>query len=114
MSAKRGQVRIGVPRLDLEYTERARHDLTEISGYTELNWGTDQADAHLAKIRTAIDRLRDFPYKSVRRDDLGRQVRAKFVVHEWIIFQAGARSLWILRVLNEREDINHAFIPFPE
>ena len=57
--------------LSIEFSERARKDLLEISLYTIINWGVDQSERYEDLINKAILTILEHP-------SIGRPIKLKF------------------------------------
>jgi toxin ParE1/3/4 len=90
----------------LEIADAARHDLREISDFTERNWGSAQRQRYLSAIHRAFVRLRDGTAVGRRRDDVGAGFCSVGVGRHVIFYRETEDALVVLRILHDRMDVH--------
>jgi toxin ParE1/3/4 len=95
--------------LKVEYGPAAEEDIRSI-----FNWiaDTDTAIAYVERIRSHCDRLRDFPNRGTRHDNIARGLKTlSFERRATIAYMVEADRVLIVRVLHKGRDINREFSP---
>jgi toxin ParE1/3/4 len=87
-------------------TPEARTDLSDISLYTEQQWGKAQQRSYNSQLKTALAQLARFPNLGLLRPDLGSGVRAYRVGQHVNIYQPSATDVLILRLIHVRRDLD--------
>lgn len=90
-------------------SRRAKADIDDIWTDTEARWSERQADAYVADIARAFDRLAMFPMSAREVGDIKPGYRALPVGMHTVYFTADGDDILIVRVLHQRMDPDGQF-----
>lgn len=83
----------------------ARREITDIWLYTVDRWGTEQADAYVRQIETAITRAREFPNIGSAVYGLPSAYRKMKSGSHRVVYRCTDDTLIVVRILHEHEDV---------
>lgn len=88
----------------IHFHEMAERDLTEISAYTEQQWGPQQAKSYLTGIADTIDRIAIYPRMGSPIQDVRTRYRKLRFESHHIYYRVDDNFIEIVRILHQRAD----------
>ena len=94
--------------MEILYTPEAREDLIRIRDTVEERW--DNPELTLKVLRGIIGMIRNlsvFPYMGIelrKSLDMPTEYRSLFYKQNYIFYRIEQDTVWIIRILNEKED----------
>lgn len=95
------------PRVSTE----ARDDIRGILQYTTERWGSGQRREYQDPLYSTFQLLGRHPNLGRVRKEFGAGIRSYPAGHHVILYRVSPQTLLILRVLHERKDLAHEFLP---
>ncbi|MBI1237249.1 MAG: hypothetical protein GC188_11250 [Alphaproteobacteria bacterium] len=86
--------------LRIEYSARAERNLDEISDYTALNWGVDQALEYHAALTEKINQLAAQPHSGRAVPDIGHNLRKLIIRHHVAYYSVEPDRVLIRAILH--------------
>jgi toxin ParE1/3/4 len=96
------------PEREVVFSALAEQDHQEILLTSLIEWGPEQLDRYEQAIDEAIDRLRRFPFLGKTYPGAPSGMRGARVHHHVILYTVGDASIFIHRILHERQDVASA------
>lgn len=94
--------------MEVFYTPESRADLVRIRETIEERWDNPElATKVLRSITQTVRNLAVFPYMGVelrKQLDIPTEYRSLFYKQNYIFYRVGNDAVWIIRILNEKED----------
>jgi len=100
---------MGAHRDGLVWSAQAEADLISIWQWGAEEWSDRVADEHLFNIERTCERLINNLMLGKARDELIVGVRSLPVRPHVVFYRVGKRHVQIVRVLNQRMDVEHIF-----
>jgi toxin ParE1/3/4 len=96
-------------KLKIVWSPEAEEDLVSIWRYTADEWSSAAADQQLRDIWTTCEMLLGYPKLGRARDELLLGVRSIVTDPLVVFYRISTHGIDVLRVLNEREDVELVF-----
>ncbi len=88
-------------------TPAAQVDLSSIWDYSRDHWGTEQAEAYIAEIRAAVERIAEDPRRGRPCDEIREGYRRYRTGSHLVFYVPRPDGVDVIRVLHERMDPSH-------
>ncbi len=105
--------------MDIEITNEAEKDLISIYQYGLTNVGQAAAERYFVALKSSIEKLADFPFMGIKRDELSDGMHTNDVpmtIRSWAVkshtvyYQIQANRLLVIRVLHQSMDDELIFL----
>lgn len=85
-------------------TPAAQRDLSSIWDFTEERWDIRPAEAYIAEIRAAIERVADDPRRGRTCDEIRKGYRRYGIGSHLLFYVESAEGVDVVRILHQRID----------